>query len=282
VASPSHQLLLTATMDLDQASSWRKYLGKASALFCLLAFLSILDGLIAKFREPVNVFQVLAGEEVEVNGPLPENIKDTGALTYVSDVRGLALAFETIHSGYFLGGNMWRGRLQTSRGLPPGKYTVSVRPKDYPPEKPGYDLRVVVYPDPWSRQASSRSLIKRYTGSSPYLAAAIFLPLIGATMGLVYLLSRRIESLQAARGLVEIYHVARQEGRYLVAFGLGTRHGVGLGDTVAVLDPEGHYVGTAQVEKSSPGDSVASAILDLDIRPGYFVSRGLPPRGTFT
>lgn len=261
-------------MDLDQVSFWRKYIGKACALFCLLAFLAILDGLIAKFREPANVFHVLAGEQVEVNGPLPENIKDLRMLTYISDSRELRVAFEAVHSGYFLGGNMWRGRLLVGGELAPGKYTVSIRPKDYPPGKPGYNLRVVAYPDPSSRQASYRSLIKRHTGRSPYVLAALFLPLIGFTLGMVYLLSRRIEQLQAEKGLVEIYHVARGEGQHLVAFGLGTRHGVGLGDKVTVLDPEGNYVGTGQVEKSSPGDSVASVTANQDIRPGYFVSRG--------
>jgi hypothetical protein len=260
-------------MDLNQASSFRQLVGKACALFCLLASLAVLDGLIAKFREPVNVFHVLPGEEVEINGPIPENIKTPQALTYAGDSPDLVVSFDAIHSGYFLGGNMWRGRLAAGRNLAPGKYAVTVTPKEYPKEKPGYDLRVVVYPDSLSRQASFKSLIKSQTGKSPYLVALALLPFIGLCLGVVYLLSRRIETLQAEKGLAEIYHVARDEGQYRVAFGLGTRHGVKPGDQLTVLDPNGNVVGTAKVQESSGQDSVGLTASDHDIRPGYLVSR---------
>jgi hypothetical protein len=260
-------------MDLNQASSFRQLAGKACALFCLLASLAVLDGIIAKFREPVNVFHVLPGEEAEVNGPIPENIKTPQALAYTSGSPDLTVSFDAIHAGYFLGGNMWRGRLAVGGKLAPGKYAITVKPKDYPKDKPGYDIRVMVYPDPLSQRAAFKSLIKSQTGTSPYLVAAAFLPLIGITLGLVYLLSRRIEVLQAEKGLAEIYHVARDEGQFRVAFGLGTRHGVKPGDQVTVMDPEGTYVGKATVQESSAQDSVGLIATDQDIRPGYLVSR---------
>lgn len=260
-------------MDLNQTSSFRQLAGKACALFFLLAFLAVLDGIVAKFREPANVFHVLPGEEAEVNGPIPENIKTPQALTYTADSPDLQVSFDVIHSGYFLGGNMWRGRLAVGGKLAPGKYEVTVKPIGYPKDKPGYDFRVVVYGDPLSRQAEFKSLIKSQTGASPYLVAAAFLPLIGITLGLVYLLSRRIEALQAEKGLAEIYYVSRKEGEYRLGFSLGTRQGVNPGDQVAILDPEGKPVGTARVKESSDQDSVGLADTDHNIRPGYLVSR---------
>jgi hypothetical protein len=260
-------------MDLNQASNWRKLMGKACGLFCLLASLAVLDGLIAKFREPANVLHVLPADVVDIDGPIPENIKRTEALTYTGDSPDLAVAFEVIHPAYFLGGNMWRGRLSVGKNLAPGKYTVTVRPKDYPPAKPGYDFRVVVYADALSQRRAFQSLIKRQTGRSPYLAAAAFVPLIFISLGMVYLLSRRIDLLQAESGVAEIYRVARDEGGFLVTFGLGTEHGVRPGDQLFLLDPEGNYVGTIQVQESSDHDAVALATLDRDIRSGFFVSR---------
>jgi hypothetical protein len=260
-------------MNLNQASALRKLVGKACMLFCLVAFLAVLDGLIAKFREPVDVFHVLPGEVVNINGPIPEDVKGPEALTYASDSQDLTVAFETIHSGYFLGGNMWRGRLWVDGNLLPGTYTVTVRPKDSPPDNPGYQLRVVVHPDPMSQRAAFQSIIRRLTGKSPYLLAAACLPLMVVTLGAVYLLSRRIEELQAESGLAEIYHVARDGGQYLVTFGLGTRHGVSPGDEIIVLDPGGIVVGTVEVQKSTDLDSVGLGTLDQSIRPGYFVSR---------
>ena len=260
-------------MDLRQASAWRKLVGQACALFCLLASLAVVDGLVAKFREPVNVLHVLPGEEADIDGPIPENIKSTEALTYTSDARDLVVTFKVIHPGYFMGGNMWRGSLTVGRNVAPGKYTVTVRPRDYPANKPGYQFRVVVYPDALSQRSAFQSTIKRQTGFSPYLVAAAFLPLIFITLGGVYFLSQRLDTLQAEIGRAEIYRVARSEGQCLVTFGLGTEHGVHPGDQVTLLDPEGNFVGTVLVQESSAQDSVGSVNLDRDIRPGYLVSR---------
>ena len=235
--------------------------------------LAILDGVIAKFREPVNLFHLLPGEEVKIDGPIPENIKQTHDLTYDSDSPDLTVAFEAIHSGYFFGGNMWRGRLLVGKNLSPGKYTITVRPKELPPNKPGFQFRVVVHQNILSQRAAYRSIIRRLTGRSPYLVAAAFLPLIGITMGLIFLLSRRIEVLQAESGLAEIYQVARGEGNYLIAFGLGNKHGLNPGDQVTLLDPNGNYVGSAVVERTSDTDSVALATIAQEIKPGYLVSR---------
>jgi hypothetical protein len=262
-------------MDLNQAITWRKFLGKAGALFCLLASLAVLDGLIAKFREPVNVLHVLPGEVADIDGPIPENIKATEALAYTGDTPELAINFEVIHPGYFMGGNMWRGRLAVGQNLAPGKYTVTVRPRDYPAGKPGYDFRVVVYGDPLSQRRGFRSLIKSQTGISPYLVAGAFVPLILIAFGMVYFLSQRIDALRVQGGLAEIYRVARapEEGGYLVTFGLGTDHGVRPGDQVYLLDPEGNYVGSIKVQESSEQDAVALVTVDRDLRPGYLVSR---------
>jgi hypothetical protein len=260
-------------MDLTQAVTGRKLVGKACALFCLLASLAIIDGLVAKFREPVNVLHVLPGDEVAIDGTIPENIKSTADLTYTSDSRDLAVNFIVIHPGYFMGGNMWRGRLTVGSNLAPGKYTVTVKPKADPAAKPGYQFRVVVYPDPLSQRQAFQSAIKRQTGFSPYLVAAACAPLILISLAAVYLLSQRIDSLQEKEGRAEVYRVNWNEGQYQVTFSLGTEHGVNPGDLVTICDPEGNYVGMVKVQESSAQDAVGLITVDRDVRPGYFVSR---------
>jgi len=260
-------------MNLQQALAWRNGIGKLGMLFCLLASLAVLDGVVAKFFDPTNVFHLLPGDEAAVNGPLPENIKKTEELTFTSDSSHLTVVFDSIHSGYFLGGNMWRGRLLVAPGAAPGKYVVNVRPLDYPPEKPAYQLRVVIHPDPISQRQGFHSLLKRRTGRSPYFFALLLLPGIVLSWGAVWLLSRRLEVLEAAAGLAEIYHVNHQEGVYRLTFGLGQRHGLQVGDRVAVLDPRGNYVGTGQVIEAAASDATAAAAIEQKIRPGYFISR---------
>ncbi len=263
-------------MQLQQALWWRALIGKIGMLCFFLALLAVIDGLAGKFFEPTNVFQVLPGEEVAANGPLPEDIKQTEQLTYTSDAPGLTLAFDTIHSGYFLGGNMWRGRLQVGPDLRPGKYTVTIRPRDYPPEKPGYQLRVVVHPDALSLRRSSSSLFKRHTGYSPYWLAAALLPGIGFAFGAMLYLARHIDTLEAAQGLAEIYYAKRQEGLWCLSFGLGRRHGLTVGDQIAILDPQGTYIGSGQITEATDTDATALMASEQLIRPGYFASL---PRG---
>lgn len=260
-------------MDAKQASIWRQRAGKICMCFCLLAFLAVLDGVIAKFREPANVFHLLPGEVEGINGPIPETIKGPEELTAVSDSPHLAITFDAIHSGYFLGGNMWRGRLRADGAAVPGKYTLTVRPRNYPEDKPGYQVRAVVYQDYLSQRAAFKSLFKRLTGQSPYLAAALLLPFIGLSLGAVFWLSRRLEGLQARSGLAEIYWAKRSDGEYRVAFGLGSRHGIKDGDQLNILDPKGNLVGTARVEETSDNDAVAMATANQVIRAGFFVSR---------
>jgi len=260
-------------MTLEQAQQWRTLAGKLVALLIILMFATLFEGLVAKFRQPFNEYEVLPGEVVDMNGPLAEEIHNLQDLTYSSNSKHLQVSFTETRKGFWLGGPMWQGKLQVSPLTPPGKYTLAVRPKQGISDKPPLQFQIVVYPDSLSLQQNSRSFIQRYLGVSPWVVVSLFLALIALTLGAVFFLAGKIEKLMAQSGMAEIYKVERRDGGYAIAFGLGTGHGVSPGDQVTVLDPEGNYLGIAQVEKSSAQDSVALATLDQDIIPGYLVSR---------
>ena len=59
---------------LEQISRRRNFLGKVGACCCLLVFLALLDGLVARFREPPNMLKILPGESLEINGPLQDEV----------------------------------------------------------------------------------------------------------------------------------------------------------------------------------------------------------------
>ncbi|MDI6853055.1 MAG: hypothetical protein QME75_05555 [Deltaproteobacteria bacterium] len=258
-------------MDLSHAIRLRSLAGYTAAFFCLLIFLAVLDGLIAKFREPFHVFYVLPGAVAEINGPLPESVKQVEALAYISNSPNLKIEFETLHSGYFLGGNMWRGRLVVSPDTPPGKYVLAVRLPEGSAEKPPPPYGVVVFADQLSLRKNSRSLLLRHTGLSPWLAAGFFIPFLLVNLLVVFRYSRRIEGLLAEKGLAEIYKVVKGEGFYILAFGLGTEHGLTLGQEFAILDPEGRQVGYGKVQEISPTDAIGRTWME-QIMPGYLVS----------
>ena len=258
-------------MTLEEARRWRTLAGKAVALLIILMFAALFEGLVAQFRQPFNEYEVIPGNSVDINGPLAEGVQNIQELTYTSSSDYLQVSFTEAHRGFWLGGAMWRGKLQVSPNTPPGKYHLAVMPK-WASDIPPLMFRVIVYPDLLSLKKHSRSFILRQTGVSPWMVTGLLLALIGLVLGMVFYLSGKIETLLAQRGTAEIYRVEKLEGGCAIAFGLGTEHGVRVDDEVTILDPEGNQVGTAEVQKTAPKDSVGLARLDQDIRPGYFVS----------
>jgi hypothetical protein len=262
-----------AIMTMEQAKQRRTWAGRIVALLIVLMFVALFDALVAQFRQPANVFEALPGETVDLNGSLPEGIKDIAALTHVSSSADLQFSFTEIHKGFWLGGNMWRGIVKVNPGTPPGTYSVAVRPKMTIVGYPTRFIYITVYPDLPSLNQHSRSYLRRYAGVSPWAVTGLFLVLAALPVALLFRLSKQIDVHLAQRGQAEIYKVEKAEGGYIIAFGLGTSHGVGPGDQVSILDPGGNFVGSAQVEKSTAQDSMGRATVDRDIRPGYLVSR---------
>ena len=259
-------------MELSHVTRLRSVAGYIAAAFCLLIVVAVLDGLIAKFSESANVFHVLPGTAVEINGPLPEDVKQIETLTYTSTSPHLKIVFETLHSGYFLGGNMWRGRLMVSSEILPGTYALAVWLPKGSSEKPPPPYRVIVFSDQLSLNQSSGSFILRRTGYSPWLAAMVFVPFLAVNILVIFRYSRRMEELLAREGLAEIYKVTRGEGYYLVVFGFGEEHGLTLGQEFTILDPDGQQVGHGKVQELTSTDAIGQTWMDQMIRPGYMVS----------
>ena len=259
-------------MDLDQVSRWRNLAGWGGALFFLLAFLALLDGLIGQFREPANLIKLLPGLTAEIDGPLEEEVPGVQELIYFSDSDLLTLSFATVHKGYFLGGNLWRGQITASPRLRPGEYHLTVASRKSTSKEATLGFRIMVFADPLSLQRSSKSLIRHHTGMSPWGAAAACLPGILLASGMVLYLSQARERLLAQRGRAEIYRVIRKDGGFEIHFGLGTEHGVHPGLQLQVHNSQGKAVGLARVEEATPTDAIALVSAAQEIRPGFIVS----------
>jgi len=191
----------------------------------------------------------------------------------VSSSDQLKVNFEAIHKGYFLGGDMWRGRLIVGPGIAPGEYSLAVLPKTTVSPRKAPAFRILVFPEALSLQKSSTSLIRRWFGISAFTVAAGCLPGILLAFGAVYWLSGKREARLAATGRAEVYLVTRVDGGYEIRFALGTAHGMSPGARVAIHDEGGQQVGTGTVEISNPRISVALITSDQAIKVGYLVSR---------
>jgi hypothetical protein len=260
-------------MDLEQVNRWRDLASKIAMVFCVIAMLGLLDGLLVHFREPANLVKVLPGASVEINGELTDEALDTQDLTFVTDSDQLRVKFEAIHKGYFLGGDMWRGRLIVGPDIAPGKYSLAVLPKRTVSPRKAPDFRILVFADAASLQQSSTSVVRRWFGFSAFNVSAGCLPVILLAVGAVYLLSGRRDGLLAARGQAEIYQVTKGDDGCEIRFGLGTAHGMTPGARIAIYDAGGHQVGTGTVEVCNQKISVAQATSDQPIKAGYLVSR---------
>jgi hypothetical protein len=260
-------------MDVEQVTRWRDLASKIATAFCVIALLGLVDGLLVHFREPANLVKVLAGASVAINGELTDEADRVEDLTFTSDSDQLQVIFEAIHQGYFLGGDMWRGRLIVGPHISPGEYHLSVLPKRSASSRKAPAFRILVFADALSLQKSSASLIRRWFGISAFVVSAGCLPGILLAFGAVYLLSGRQEALLAARGQAEVYQVTRGDDGYEIRFGLGTAHGMSPGATVAIYDAEGQQVGTGTVEVCNQKVSVARVTSGQPIKAGYLVSR---------
>ena len=260
-------------MDLGQVNRWRDLASKIATAFCVIALLVMIDGLLVHFRERANLVKVLAGGSVQINGELTDEANHVQDLTFVSSSDQLAVTFEAIHKGYFLGGDMWRGRLIVGPGISPGEYHLAVLPKSTVSPRKAPAFRILVFPEALSLQKSSTSLVRRTFGISAFVVAAGCLPGILLGFGAVFLLSGKKEALLAATGQAEVYQVIRGDNGFEIRFGLGTAHGMSPGARVAICNEAGQQVGTGTVEVCNRTVSVAQATSDQPIKAGYLVSR---------
>jgi hypothetical protein len=151
-------------MDLGQVTRRRNLASKIATAFCVIAFLAMVDGLLVHFREPANFVKVLPGAVIPINGELTDEANNLQDLAFTSDSDQLTVNFEAIHKGYFLGGDMWRGRLIVSPNISPGEYSLAVIPKRAASSRKAPDFRIKVFPDALSLQKSSTSLVRRQLG----------------------------------------------------------------------------------------------------------------------
>src|SRR3989339_839274 len=231
-------------MDVAQVTRWRDLASKIAAAFCVIALLVLVDGLLVHFREPANPVKVLPGASLEINGELTDEARQVEDLTFTSDSAQLTVAFEALHKGYFMGGDMWRGRLIVGPDIAPGEYSLSVIPKRAASSRKAPAFRIIVFPEALSLRKNSASVVRRWFGVSAFAVAAGCLPGILLAFGAVYLLSGKREALLAAGGQAEIYRVIRGDDGYEIRFGLGTAHGISPGARVAIYDAAGRQVGT--------------------------------------
>lgn len=259
-------------MKLEQATSWRNLSGKICTVLSFLLFFSVMDGIVALFRHPPNLLEVLPGESRDISGYLRTETSDLKTLHFESGSELVKVSFLDVGKGYWLGGNTWRGQVSVDRNVPPGDVTVTVRQVGDPSGKPLMVYLVRVYRDAEAMREASKSLIRRYGNISPWILMAAMVPAVLLGLSANYLLSTRRDRLLADAGEAEIYHVLGlgDEG-FLVSFGLGTAHGLKPGMALTVLDRAGNHLCSIEVDQVFEKDAKAKVPKECSVKIGHVV-----------
>jgi hypothetical protein len=261
-------------MELPALDRRRTQAGWAAALVCLLLVLGILDGLIARFRQPLNVFHLLPGQAEDIDGPVPDQAGGLQDLGFVSSSPEITLQFQSQEKGFWLGTPLWRGQIRVSDRIRPGDYQVRViaRPKGPQPSSPVFLIRI--YADAPALQKNSPSFVRRIFGLSPWRLVLFLLPLVAGVLGWIFLLSAKRDKLLLREGRAEIYRVRRIEtGGHEITFGLGEAQGVRKGDMLDLFDDRGRPLGEVKVLIAEEGDAVAEVGPTQAVLPGYLVAK---------
>jgi hypothetical protein len=259
-------------MNLFQASRYRSLAGRAGFLLGILLVAAMVDMVIARHRTEFNVINALPGQEEPIDGPLAEKV-NVRELTYQSDSPDIKVEFDETHTGFWLGGQMWRGHLKVGQTIRPGKYSFSVRPKDPVSDRPPLVYRVNVYPNRYDWRQSSKSYLMRYCDVSPWWVIAGSFGSLSLLGGIIFLISGRIDALMAQSGRAEVYRALRVPNGYEISFGLGTDQGVQPGSRLTLSDQNGRHIGRIEVLEASARDAVAFGEFNQEIRAGFLVRK---------
>jgi len=93
---------------MDELIRKRSVAGKITALFCILFSLSIIDAVIAGFRQPVRVFDLLPGYVSGISGLIAEKVESPKEISYTVSSDFIRLSVDSIQKGHWFGDNMWQ------------------------------------------------------------------------------------------------------------------------------------------------------------------------------
>lgn len=253
----------------------RRLVGRVGGLLLAVALVVSLDGLTSGLRVERDVFRCLAGQEMPISANVPMFVDQPDMIQAEAGLPGIRLRVDQVMPGYWMGGRLFAGAVETDPGVAPGDHPLVLR---FPPDEAGTvnSLRYVVrvYPDAAAMRATSPYFTERLVGVTAYPLAAGLAGLGLACFGLVFLLSMRLERQLAGEGIAEVFKFKRLPEGLELEFGLGRRHGVAPGAEVELLGADMRALGPATVTEVRESASVATAGPLEGASPECFVSLG--------
>lgn len=250
----------------------RRQLGRVGGIFLALALALVLDGMSAGLRQDSNTFRCLPGQSIAISANVPMYVDAPDKIMVQSAPQGVGLRVDQVMAGYWMGGRLFAGAVEVGPEAAAGDHPLVLT---FPPDENGkvYTLAytVRIYSSAAAMRAESPYYTERFLGAAPYPAAGLFVGLGLACLGLVFLLSFRLESCLAAEGMAEVYKFRRLPEHLELEFALGGHHGLRPGDKVQILAANLLNVGQATITEVRDNAAVASASPLLGVGPDSFV-----------
>ena len=194
--------------------------GRLASALLFAALFSLIDAFRGGFFGNQGFVELLPGGTRPISGPMPpETPNIAGMIIEGQPEDGSVRLLPNAHfSGFWFGGDMWRGVLEAAPTAGEGEWTITVRDVRGGKQNPTLVFRVRVWPDLAAKNAHSPSWITRKTGLKPFVCAGV-LALCGLAAGaLNYALGQRWTRLLHAQGCGEIFNVGQTEqGMFLQA-----------------------------------------------------------------
>lgn len=249
----------------------RALLGKLGAVLIIIMFISFLDGCANRLLQPMNILNLLPGQSIKVNAPLEKKVSDVKDLSYTSTSDMIKLQFDSIYSGFWFGGTEWRGVLTVDPNIKPGEYKLTINIIGIE-SKRSFVFVVRIHENMTSLQRSSMSLITRAIGISPWVVFVSSVLLIGLTVIYILKLSNKVEYILLQNGQAEVFLVRKGEYITEIAFGLGEKNNVKIGDILNIYNDQGIPIGKVFVKQTTNENSIGIVKSDHNVKPGFVVT----------
>ena len=192
--------------------------GRLASALLFAALFALLDAFRGGFFGNQGYIELLPGGSRPISGPMPREIKSIADMEIEGmPADGSVRLLPGAHfSGFWFGGDMWRGVMEAAPTAREGEWTITVRDEMNGKQNPVLVFRVRVWPDLAAKNAHSPSWITRKTGLKPFACAGV-LALGGLlAMALNYKQGRRWTRLLHAQGCGEIYNVGQTDAETLL------------------------------------------------------------------
>jgi hypothetical protein len=258
--------------------SWRKLYslrsatGRLAGILLGMVLLCLADGLVGEARHPFNEFHLLPGETLTLNGPLPAEAESLADLRIDGVDPEVSLSLKETYKGFWYGGLMWNAELSAAPSARPGRRVLSLKSPREKAQNPLLVYAVEVFPDRAARRAAASTYVMRWFGASPFLVAALVLPLGLIAGGASFIAAGKLSRAMSREGRAEIYMLKKTPEGCHISAGLGTDHGLSEGARLTILDPGGIPVGSAEVLTCTERDCLALVSPDCPAKLGYFLA----------